>query len=238
MRKMMKAIAAVLAVSALTAGSAFAADKLVVMGTDGTTKKVVVTDSGQITFNSTSTGKTPSLVNAEGPLLNFGLLSLYGDTSVPNAGASLQVVPKGTGYNANIKTQLSVFATDYNADPVNYEFLVLRAGSTKYSINASTGGTGLPKPITFEMLNYPKVVYATNGYVGINPTLSGTNVSVMPTHHLEVGNAAAGPGSGTVAIYPVTQSAASAGSASALPTAPAGYFTITINGVDRLVAYY
>lgn len=46
MRKMMKAIAAVLAVSALMAGSAFAADKLSVKGTDGSTNVFRVDDTG------------------------------------------------------------------------------------------------------------------------------------------------------------------------------------------------
>jgi len=50
MRKMITSIAAVLAVSALMAGSAFAgADKLVVKGTDGTTTKFSVQDDGNIT---------------------------------------------------------------------------------------------------------------------------------------------------------------------------------------------
>lgn len=44
---------------------------------------------------------------------------------------------------------------------------------------------------------------------------------------------------GTFAIAPATTTTApSAGSAGALPTAPAGYVTITIGGVARKIAYY
>lgn len=48
MRKMIRGIAAVLAVSALMAGSAFAADKLVVKDAAGTTNVFAVTDTGAV----------------------------------------------------------------------------------------------------------------------------------------------------------------------------------------------
>jgi len=51
MRKMITSIAAVLAVSALMIGTATAADKLMVKGTDGTTDVFKVTDNGTIVTN-------------------------------------------------------------------------------------------------------------------------------------------------------------------------------------------
>ena len=52
MRKMWKTMAAVMVVSALSAGSAFAAEKLAVKGTDGTTTKFAVDENGTITSTS------------------------------------------------------------------------------------------------------------------------------------------------------------------------------------------
>ncbi|GAM08931.1 hypothetical protein OR1_01205 [Geobacter sp. OR-1] len=82
MRKMMKAIAAVLAVSALTAGSAFAAEKLAVKATDGTTTVFSVSETGKTIVSGTqvSTGSnavgaeiTPTLVAGQNSDFLYGL---------------------------------------------------------------------------------------------------------------------------------------------------------------------
>jgi hypothetical protein len=103
---------------------------------------------------------------------------------VPNQGVSLQVIPRGTGFSATVKSQFSVFNTDLNADPVNYEGVVLKAGGTKYTIGVIKVGGGLLRPLYFEMgNNQPKLVVDTTGYVGIGTTTPTSVLAVagLPT---------------------------------------------------------
>lgn len=179
MRKMMKAIAAVLAVSALMVGSAFAADKLVVMGTDGTTKVTTVTDSGQLMFPNALAGKTAGIANGGGALTNFSLLSVNADPSATDAGAALQVVPRGTGYANTIRSQITVYNTDYNADSNNYEAAVFAAKGTAFTFNAVKVGPAMVlRPIQFQIQNAAKMTIATNGYVGIGTTTPTAQLAV------------------------------------------------------------
>jgi hypothetical protein len=176
---MMKAIAAVFAVSALMAGSAFAADKLIVKGSDGSTDVVKVTDAGQILFPNALAGKTAGMANGGGALTNFSLLSVNADPSATDAAAALQVVPRGTGYSNTIKSQITVYNTDYNLDSNNYEAAVFAAKTTAFTFNAVKVGTGVLRPIQFQIQNAAKMTIATNGYIGIGTTTPTAQLAVV-----------------------------------------------------------
>ena len=176
MKKICNVILAAAAIAALAA-PAMAADKLIVKGTDGATTVVSITDAGQIVL-PLPLGKGASMGMAS-TLTNFGLVSVNADQTVAASGVAMQMVPRGTGFNANIKAQLSVFNTDFVADGVNYESLVLRAAGTKYSINATAAGTGATRPIQFQMQNQPKMTLDTTGYVGIGTITPKSPLAVV-----------------------------------------------------------
>jgi hypothetical protein len=176
MKMICKVLLTAAAIAALAA-PAVAADKLIVKDSTGTNAVFKVDDTGNVLFPSTLAGKTAALANGGGTLLNFGLLAVVPDPTVANAGAALQMVPRGTGYNANIKAQMTVFNTDYGADATNYEAMVLRAAGTKFSINSVKSGTGTLRPIEFQLQNTAKLVIDVTGYVGI-----GTSAPKAPLH--------------------------------------------------------
>lgn len=176
MKKMVKVIMAAAAVVAL-AVPAMAADKLIVKNAGGTADVFKVTDTGMIVLPFANGGG--GTMNIASTLTNFGLVSVNADQTVANAGVAFQMVPKGTGYNANIKAQVSVFNTDFIADGVNYEALVLRTAGTRYSINATAAGTGVTRPIQFQMQNQPKMTLDTTGYVGIGTTTPKSPLAVV-----------------------------------------------------------
>ena len=177
MRNVTKKMLGAAAIVAIMSAPALAAnDRLTVKNsTDVVVFKV--DDAGAITF-PVANGKGGSLSIAS-TLTNFGLVSVNGDQTVPSAGVAMQMVPRGTGYNANIKAQVSVFNTDFIADGVNYEALVLRAAGVKYSINATASGTGVIRPIQFQMQNQPKMTLDTTGYVGIGTTTPKSPLAVV-----------------------------------------------------------
>jgi len=181
MKQVVRIILAAAAVSALMAGSAFAADKLVIKGTDGTTTVFSVTDAGVMNLpTSVVTGAGATFKNAAN-VANFASVAAVPDATLPNQGVSLQVIPRGTGFNATIKAQFSIFNTDLVADPINYEFLAIKSGGTFYSINAARSGTGATRPIYFQIGNQSKMALDTTGFVGIGTT--------TPTAILDVNNA-------------------------------------------------
>lgn len=105
-------------------------------------------------------------------LNNFPSVSFLPDQTATNQGVSLQVIPRGTGYNTTIKSQITVFETDYLADSTNYVGVVLRAtGSGGFSISTSGAGTYATaanyRPILFQIQNQTKLKLEKDGTVGI-----------------------------------------------------------------------
>lgn len=129
---------------------------------------LIARPGGKLLFTASGTNRNTNLYNP-GTLDNFAFGAFY-PTSGTNVGTALQTIPKGTGFSAGIKSQVTVFNTDYVADSTNYESLVLRAGGTSYSINSTKGGTGSAQPIAFQMNNATKMILATDGKVGIGTT--------------------------------------------------------------------
>lgn len=106
-----------------------------------------------------------------------------------NVGATFNMVPRGTGYNASIKSQIAMFGTDYTADPLNYESLTLRSGGTRHVVQSTAVGSGTVRPLTF--LQGPTInafsITPTGGvYVGpytegVSTDPSATNLRVVGT---------------------------------------------------------
>jgi hypothetical protein len=165
MKRLSVIMVAVMALTVLVSGPAFSDDKLIVMDSGGTNPVFKVTDGGQIALPSAvGTNRSSGISNAA-TVDNFGLVSFY-PSSGTNVGSALQVIPKGTGKSAGIKSQLSVYNTDYIADSVNTEVLVLRAaGATGYTFNSIASGTGAVRPIIFQMNNAAKMTLGTDGHL-------------------------------------------------------------------------
>jgi len=118
---------------------------------------------------STGTDRGISMRNAA-VTDNSPSIAFYSESAGANAGASLQLIPKGTGFSAAVKSQVSIFNTDFVADSTNYDALVLRAAGTAYTLNATRGGTGSARPINFQMLNQTKATLNTDGRFGVGTT--------------------------------------------------------------------
>ena len=219
MKQVVKIMLAAAVVVAL-AVPAMAADKLIVKNIGGGTA-FKVDDAGKITVRNagdtadaismdntgqlymagaggTSNGATFKDVSTTN---NFTSVAAVPDGTAANQGVALQVIPRGTGFSATIKSQFVVFNTDLNADMVNYESIVLKAGGTKYTIGVVKGGTGALRPLIFEMgNNQAKLTVDTTGYVGIGTTTPSSVLSVvgLPTY---ASNAAAIGGGLTVGAF-------------------------------------
>jgi len=184
MKQVVRIILAAAAVAAL-AVPAMAADKLIVKDALGTSDVFKVTDAGEAIMPKPGVNRSAMMSNPS-TTDNFAFVAFSPNASSGKSGMAFQIIPKSTGFSAAIKAQLSVFNTDLIADPVNYEFLALRAAGAAYTINASTGGTGLARPIDLQMLNITKVRLDTAGNFGIGTT--------APTSLLDVNNAASTSG--------------------------------------------
>ena len=95
-----------------------------------------------------------------------------------NAGTALQIIPRGTGFSPNLKSQLSVYNSDYIADSTNYDVMVLRAAGTAFTFNSLAFGTGALLPIKFQINNATDMTIDTSHNIGIGTT--------APTQKLEV----------------------------------------------------
>ena len=100
-----------------------------------------------------------------------------------NIGQSFTVVPRGTGYGA-IKAQFAILGTDSQADPVNTEFLVVRATGTSYTIGTGRGGSASFNPIILSsgaasaegLANQLRI--NTNGTISLNKTPTNYQLDV------------------------------------------------------------
>jgi len=177
MKQVVRIILAAAAVAAL-AVPAMAADKLIVKNAGGTADVFKVADDGKVFLpTSAFTGSNVVFQNAAS-INNMASMAAAPDGSLANQGVSLQVIPRGTGFNASIKSQISVFNTDLNADGINYEAVVLKAGGARYSINSVIGGTGVLRPIEFQIASSTKLAVATNGFIGVGTATPAVQLDV------------------------------------------------------------
>lgn len=123
-----------------------------ITGSDPTLQDVM--DEGNTTtlpliFTAAGTGRNIGFTNSS-TTDNFAVLSVYPSAGT-DVGAALAIIPRGTGYISALKSQLSIFNTDFNADQTNYEAFIARAAGTEFSFNIIEGGSGVLRPFSLQM---------------------------------------------------------------------------------------
>jgi len=154
---------------------------------DFTNDNTLSSGKAWILEDSTATAsRTIKLYNSS-VLNSFTLLSLY-PYAAGNLGASILVIPKGTGYAATLKSQISVLNTDYVADTTNYELATLRAAGARFVLSSGKAGTGTLRPLTLSAgfvgdpsINDNQFVLAINGNVGVNNASPAARVHALST---------------------------------------------------------
>jgi hypothetical protein len=106
----------------------------------------VLSVNGGLSFGTHITGVQASLTTVDN-LANFTQMLAY-QASGTNVGMNVDISPRGTGFSSTNKASIQVFNTDYFADPLNFEVMIVRStGTAGFVINSSTGGTGTTRPI-------------------------------------------------------------------------------------------
>jgi hypothetical protein len=104
-------------------------------------------DSG-ITLNAT-TGNVATHINLHNYATNSTQLYFYPDSGT-NVGQTVNIVPRGTGFNSAFKSQFSVYNNDVIADGMtNAEFVTFRAAGTLFTFASGAFGTGVIRPLMF-----------------------------------------------------------------------------------------
>lgn len=106
---------------------------------------------GQITLDMSSGTGTASLITNAKNVPNYAQTSFY-PASGTNVNTTLSVIPKGTGQPGNV-AQITVFNTDFLADPSNYEAMGFRSIGTAYNITETAQGTGQIRPLIISASN-------------------------------------------------------------------------------------
>src|SRR5262244_1337342 len=128
-------------------------------------------------------GVNPTITN---PSTNprFAQFQFY-PAAGPNANMSFAAVPRGAGA-ANNHAQISVFKTDFIADPNNYEFLALRARDADFVLGTGKSGAGLNRSLMLasgflsdNITNNAQLYLSTNGNVGIGAAAPGFKLHVV-----------------------------------------------------------
>lgn len=140
---------------------------------DGTVR----TPSLYLPFNGTGTGRDMAFLNGS-TLDNLASARFYPQNGT-NIAPAFEMVPRGTGYGPTIKAQMSFFNTDYFADATNWEALVMRAAGADYRIISHQGGTGVARPINFQIGYGVNVLsMASNQNVGVGTTAPAQKLEV------------------------------------------------------------
>lgn len=102
-----------------------------------------------------------------------------------NAGASFNVIPRGTGFAATNKASFALYNTDAVADGVNTEFFGMRAvGANGYVLGSGKTGTGSNRDIDFAAgwftngtTNAGQLHLSASGNVGLGTAAFGTGAN-------------------------------------------------------------
>lgn len=106
---------------------------------------------GPVTLGAASgVGVNPLLINPNS-VPNYSQVSFTPSTGT-NVNQTLSVIPKGAGQTGDV-AQMTVFGTDFIADPNNYEAIALRATGTAYNLTETAQGTGQIRPLIISASN-------------------------------------------------------------------------------------
>lgn len=102
--------------------------------------------NGPIDFGAHVTGQQASFTTVDN-LANFTQMVAY-PVGATNVGMNIDISPRGTGFSSTNKASIQVFNTDYVADPINFEVMIMRSiGAAGFAINSLASGTGTTRPI-------------------------------------------------------------------------------------------
>jgi hypothetical protein len=117
-------------------------------------------DNGLV-LNAT-TGNVGTLINTHNYATDSTQLYFYPNSGT-NVGQSLNIVPKGSGFNSAFKAQFSVYNNDVIANGMtNAEFVTFRAAGSLFTFASGKFGTGTIRPLMFS------AGYATDSATNIN----------------------------------------------------------------------
>jgi hypothetical protein len=121
---------------------------------------------------SASTGNVGTLINTQGYSTISTQLYFYPNSGT-NVAQTLNIIPKGSGFNSVFKSQFSVYNTDAIADPANVEFVTFRAAGNLFTFASGKFGTGTIRPLMFS------AGYATDSSTNINQLYLATSSNVI-----------------------------------------------------------
>ena len=127
-------------------------------------------DNG-LTLN-TSLGGVGTFVNSISTSITDSQLLFYPDSGT-NAAQTLNIIPRGTGFNSVFKSQFIVYNTDAIADSSNTEFVTFRAAGSLFTFASGKFGTGTIRPLMFSS------GYATDSATNINQLYLSTAGNVL-----------------------------------------------------------
>jgi hypothetical protein len=127
-------------------------------------------DNG-LTLN-TSLGGVGTFVNSISTSITDSQLIFYPNSGT-NTAQTLNIIPRGTGFNSVFKSQFIVYNTDAIADSSNTEFVTFRAAGSLFTFASGKFGTGTIRPLMFS------AGYATDSATNINQLYLSTAGNVL-----------------------------------------------------------
>lgn len=156
-----------------------------------------VTDIGNATnnpiiFQGSDVSRHFSITNAN--LINNYAFATLAPSGGTNVGMSLLMMPRGTGFNTDVKTGIDLYNTDAQADGTNYEVFSMYAAGSKITLNSSKGGTGTVRPIHIQTAGSNRMIFSGSGGIQ-TPGFTTGYLQVDGSGNWSVGSGGGGGGS-------------------------------------------
>jgi hypothetical protein len=104
-----------------------------------------LTTSAGLIFTNQPNGGVSTQIVADSPIPSYSSLK-FAPVAGTNAAASLNLIGRGTFGSNGVRSQITVYGTDANADPTNYEFAAFRAVPNLFTLTSGKSGTGSNRP--------------------------------------------------------------------------------------------